>query len=144
LANLKREEPVAEAKPFDVPKRLVWEAYKRVKANRGAAGVDGQTLADFEKDLEDNLYKVWNRMTSGSYMPPPVRLVEIPKGNGGMRPPEFVPDRQNHARIDDATFIRDWGIIPAVEPSYMHDDVGSASAPRHRRPARRPNPLVLG
>jgi hypothetical protein len=60
------------------------------------------------------------------------------------RAPEFVPDRQNHARIDDATFIRDWGIIPAVEPSYMHDDVGSASAPRHRRPARRPNPLVLG
>ena len=73
---------MAEAKPFDIPKQLVWEAYKRVKANRGAAGVDGQSLADFEKDLKGNLYKVWNRMSSGSYFPPPVRLVEIPKGGG--------------------------------------------------------------
>ncbi len=77
---------MAEAKPFDVPKRMVWEAYKRVKANRGASGVDGQSLADFEKDLKGNLYKIWNRMASGSYFPPPVRLVEIPKGGGGMRP----------------------------------------------------------
>jgi retron-type reverse transcriptase len=77
---------MAEAKPFDVPKSLVWEAYKRVRANRGAAGVDGETLTLFEKDLEGNLYKVWNRMASGSYFPPPVRLVEIPKGKGGTRP----------------------------------------------------------
>ena len=84
--NLRGEEPVAEAKPFDVPKQLVWEAYKRVKVNRGAAGVDGESLAAFEKDLKGNLYKVWNRMSSGSYFPPPVRLVEIPKGNGGTRP----------------------------------------------------------
>lgn len=71
-----------EAKPFCIPKRAVWEAYKRVRANRGAAGVDGQSIADFEKDLSNNLYRIWNRMTSGSYFPPPVRRVEIPKDNG--------------------------------------------------------------
>lgn len=75
-----------EAKPYDIPKQLVWEAYQRVKANRGAAGVDGETLTAFEKDLKGNLYKVWNRMSSGSYFPPPVRLVEIPKDSGGKRP----------------------------------------------------------
>src|SRR3982750_3435266 len=86
-ANQRWEEPVSEAKPFDIPKRLVWDAYQRVKANRGAAGVDGVPLAAFETDLKNNLYKVWNRMASGSYHPPPVRLVEIPKATGGPRPP---------------------------------------------------------
>jgi group II intron reverse transcriptase/maturase len=71
------------AKPFCIPKRAVWEAYKRVRANHGAAGVDGQTIAEFEEDLKDNLYKLWNRMSSGSYIAPPVRRVEIPKDNGG-------------------------------------------------------------
>jgi group II intron reverse transcriptase/maturase len=71
------------AKPFCIPKRAVWEAYKRVRANHGAAGVDGQTIAEFEEDLKDNLYKLWNRMSSGSYIAPPVRRVEIPKVNGG-------------------------------------------------------------
>jgi RNA-directed DNA polymerase len=85
-ANPQGEEPVPEAKPYDIPKLLVWEAYQRVKANRGAAGVDGVSLAAFEKDLKGNLYKVWNRMSSGSYHPPPVRLVEIPKDNGSTRP----------------------------------------------------------
>src|SRR5258708_28596365 len=85
-ANQQWEEPVPEAKPYDIPKQLVWEAYQRVRANRGAAGVDGVSLAAFEKDLKGNLYKVWNRMSSGSYLPPPVRLVEIPKDNGGTRP----------------------------------------------------------
>jgi RNA-directed DNA polymerase len=70
-------------KPFDIPKGLVWEAYKRVKANQGAAGVDGQSVEDFETDLKNNLYKIWNRMSSGSYFPPPVRAVEIPKPHGG-------------------------------------------------------------
>src|SRR4051812_47900880 len=65
--------PVDRAKPFDIPKREVWEAYKRVRANQGAAGVDGQSIADFEADLSNNLYKIWNRMSSGSYFSPPVR-----------------------------------------------------------------------
>ena len=85
-ANRKREEPVSEAKPYDISKRLVWEAWKQVKENRGAAGVDSVSLAMFEKDLKRNLYKIWNRMSSGSYFPPPVRLVEIPKATGGVRP----------------------------------------------------------
>jgi len=76
----------SRGKAYDIPKQLVWEAYQQVKANRGAAGVDGQSLAAFEEDLKGNLYKVWNRMSSGSYFPPPVKLVEIPKDNGGTRP----------------------------------------------------------
>ena len=72
-----------EAKPFDIPKREVWEAFKKVKTNQGAAGVDGQSIADFEVDLSSNLYKLWNRLSSGSYFPPPVRRVDIPKANGG-------------------------------------------------------------
>jgi len=75
-----------KAKPFNISKREVWEAYKRVKANRGAAGVDHQSLDDFDKDLGNNLYKIWNRLSSGSYFPPPIRRVEIPKGNGKKRP----------------------------------------------------------
>jgi len=72
-----------EGKPFQIPKRLVWEAYKSVRVNKGAAGVDGQSIEDFEADLRDNLYKIWNRMSSGTYFPPPVRAVEIPKPHGG-------------------------------------------------------------
>jgi RNA-directed DNA polymerase len=74
-----------EGKPFDIPKRLVWQAWKRVKANGGAAGVDGVTIEVFEAGLRDNLYKIWNRMSSGTYFPPPVRAVEIPKSSGGTR-----------------------------------------------------------
>ena len=76
-----------KARPFDIPEREVWEASKKVKANRGAAGVDGQSISDFEADLSSNLYKLWNRMSSGSYFPPPVRRVMIPKAGGiGERP----------------------------------------------------------
>jgi RNA-directed DNA polymerase len=70
-------------KPYDIPKQQVWEAYRRVAANKGAPGVDGQDPGEFEADLKDNLYKIWNRMSSGSYFPPPVRAVEIPKPHGG-------------------------------------------------------------
>jgi RNA-directed DNA polymerase len=69
-------------KPFDVPKSLVWEAYKRVRANKGAAGVDRCSMEMFEKDLKKNLYKIWNRMSSGTYFPPAVKAVEIPKPGG--------------------------------------------------------------
>ncbi len=74
------------AKPFCISKWEVWEACKKVKANEGAAGVDGQSIAEVEEDLKDNLFKIWNRMSSGSYFPQPVRRVEIPKDNGGTRP----------------------------------------------------------
>ena len=59
------------AKPFDIPKRLVWNAWRLVRANRGAAGVDEESLEIFERDLKRNLYRIWNRMSSGSYFPPP-------------------------------------------------------------------------
>lgn len=74
-----------EGKPFAIPKQVVWQAWKSVKANGGAAGADGVTIEMFEKDLKNNLYKVWNRMSSGTYFPPPVRAVEIPKASGGTR-----------------------------------------------------------
>jgi hypothetical protein len=76
---------VSVAKPFRIPKRDVWEAYVRVKANQGAAGVDAESLEDFEADLKNNLYRIWNRMSSGTYFPPPVRQVVIPKRDGGER-----------------------------------------------------------
>jgi len=70
------------SKPFDIPKQLVWDAYLKVKSNKGAAGVDRQSLADFAQDEKNHLYKLWNRMSSGSYFPAPVRAVEIPKPGG--------------------------------------------------------------
>ena len=75
----------ATNKPFSIDKRLVYEAYKAVKSNRGAAGVDEQTIEQFDADLSGNLYRIWNRMSSGSYFPPPVRAVSIPKKSGGER-----------------------------------------------------------
>ncbi len=72
-----------EEKSFQIPKQLVWEAYGRVKANKGAAGVDGKSMNDFEEDLKNNLYRIWNRMSSGTYFPPAVKAVEIPKPHGG-------------------------------------------------------------
>ena len=75
--------PGPKEKWFAIPRLMVWEAWRRVKANKGAPGVDGQDLEEFEADLRDNLYKIWNRMSSGTYFPPPVRAVEIPKPHGG-------------------------------------------------------------
>ncbi len=107
------------AKPFDIPKREVWEAYKKVRANQGAAGVDGQSIADFEADLSNNLYKIWNRMSSGSYFPPPVRLVEIPKATGGLRPLGIptVADRV-------AQMVVKMHLEPLVEPCFHADSYG--------------------
>jgi len=73
------------AKPWVIPKQWVWDAYKRVKASGGAAGVDDQSIEEFEQDLKNNLYKLWNRMSSGSYFPPPVKRVQIDKREGGKR-----------------------------------------------------------
>jgi RNA-directed DNA polymerase len=77
--------PKNQGKSFDIPKRLVWDAYLKVRENKGAAGVDGVTIERFEENLEGNLYQLWNRMSSGSYFPGEVRAVEIPKSGGGVR-----------------------------------------------------------
>jgi len=108
-----------DAKPYVIPKRLVWDAYQRVKANQGAAGVDGESVAAFEADLTHNLYKVWNRMSSGSYFPPPVRLVEIPKDNGGIRPLGIptVADRV-------AQTVVKMVLEPVVDPHFHPDSYG--------------------
>ena len=74
-----------KGRSYHISKETVYAAYKHVKANKGAAGVDGITIQKFEEKLEDNLYKIWNRMTSGSYFPPPVKAVEIPKADGKVR-----------------------------------------------------------
>lgn len=74
-----------KTKPFNIPKQLFVQAYKLVKANAGAAGVDEESLEDFTKDLKNNLYKLWNKMSSGSYFPPAVKAVPIPKKSGGER-----------------------------------------------------------
>jgi RNA-directed DNA polymerase len=81
----KQEEPTSMTRPFVIPKRLVWEAFQRVKANGGSAGVDQESIETFEGKLGDNLYKLWSRMESGSYFPPPVKAVPIPKKSGGTR-----------------------------------------------------------
>jgi group II intron reverse transcriptase/maturase len=107
---------VPEVKPYSIPKQLVWEAYQRVKANRGTGGVDGETLAAFEKDLKDRLYKIWNRMSSGSYFPSPVRLVEIPKANGGKRP-LGIPTVMDGVAQTVVKMV----LEPAVEPVFHED-----------------------
>ena len=108
-----------EAKPYAISKQVVWEAYQKVKANHGAAGVDGQSIEAFETDLKGNLYKIWNRMSSGSYFPPPVRLVEIPKASGGSRPLGIptVGDRV-------AQMVVKMHLEPLVEPHFHPDSYG--------------------
>jgi RNA-directed DNA polymerase len=76
----------SKVKPFEISKWLVWEAYRKVSANKGAPGVDGETIEEFEQDMQGNLFKLWNRMSSGTYFPPPVKAVEIAKrGGNGIR-----------------------------------------------------------
>ena len=111
---------MTKAKPYAIPKQIVWDAYKKVKANRGAAGVDGQSLAAFEKDLKNNLYKLWNRMSSGSYFPPPVRLVEIPKGTSGQTRPLGIPTVSD--RI--AQMVVKLMLEPQIEPHFHEDSYG--------------------
>jgi RNA-directed DNA polymerase len=98
---------------------VVWEAYKKVKANQGAAGVDAKSIKDFEKDLKDNLYRIWNRMSSGTYFPPPVRSVPIPKKDGGTRCLGIptVSDRVAQAVVK-------LYLEPVVEPSFHPDSYG--------------------
>jgi RNA-directed DNA polymerase len=118
-ANWNREEPASAAKPFSIPKREVWEAFKRVKANQGAAGVDGQSIAEFEANLSGNLYKLWNRLSSGSYFPPPVLRVEIPKADGGTRPLGIPTVADRVAQEVARRYLE-----PILEPVFHNDSYG--------------------
>jgi len=108
-----------KAKPFKIPKRDVWEAFKRVKANQGAAGVDGQSITEFEANLKGNLYKLWNRMSSGSYFPPPVRRVDIPKADGETRPLGIPTVADRIAQEVARRFLE-----PILEPGFHPDSYG--------------------
>ncbi|HEY9013722.1 MAG TPA: reverse transcriptase domain-containing protein [Gemmatimonadales bacterium] len=113
-------EPKSQDKPFDISKWVVWEAYQRVKANKGAAGVDDESIAEFEQERDSNLYRIWNRMSSGSYFPPPVKAVEIPKAGGkGVRVlgVPTVADRVAQ------TAVRMY-LEPKVEPVFHPDSYG--------------------
>ena len=109
----------ATNKPFSIDKRLVYEAYKAVKSNRGAAGVDEQTIEQFDADLSGNLYRIWNRMSSGSYFPPPVRAVSIPKKSGGERilGVPTVADRVAQTVVKQV-------IEPILDPIFLADSYG--------------------
>jgi len=112
-------EPKPDGKPFAISKRLVWEAWRRVKANRGAAGVDEESIQAFEENLRGNLYKVWNRMSSGSYIPPPVRAVEIPKKKGGSRMLGVPTVADRVAQTVAYLYLE-----PMVEPVFHPDSYG--------------------
>jgi len=117
--NPQGEERVMTAKPFDIPKRRVWEAWRLVRSNAGAAGVDEESIEDFERDLKNNLYRVWNRMSSGSYFPQPVKEVLIPKKSGGQRPLGIptVADRI-------AQTVVKLKLEPELEPHFHEDSYG--------------------
>lgn len=107
-------------KPFAIPKGMVWEAYLKVKANQGAAGVDGESVAEFEKNLKGNLYKLWNRLSSGCYFPPPVRMVEIPKPEGrGIRVLGVPTVADRIAQTVVKLYLE-----PEVEPKFHGDSYG--------------------
>ena len=122
VVNQRWEEPITKTKPFSISKQVVWDAYRRVKANQGAAGVDGQSIKDFEVGLKDNLYKIWNRMTSGSYFPLPVRTVDIPKSDGRSR-------RLGIPAVSDrvAQMVVKMYLEPKVEPTFHADSYGYIS-----------------
>ena len=110
---------MTSTKPYVIAKRAVWEAYQQVKANRGAAGIDDETIAMYEQDLPGNLYKLWNRMSSGSYFPPPVKQVEIPKAKGGTRKLGIptVSDRIAQTVVKQI-------IEPKLDPMFHTDSYG--------------------
>jgi RNA-directed DNA polymerase len=107
-------------KPFVISKWEVQEAYRKVKANKGAPGVDGCTIDEFEADLKNNLFKIWNRMSSGSYFPPPVKAVEVPKPHGGGTRVLGVPTVAD--RIAQTVVAR--RLAEEVEPSFHPDSYG--------------------
>jgi len=106
-------------KPFGIAKREVWEAYKQVKANQGTAGVDGQSIEQFEEELSNNLYRLWNRLSSGSYFPPPVRRVDIPKDEKGTRPLGIPTVCDRIAQTVAKRYLE-----PILEPLFHRDSYG--------------------
>ena len=117
---MSKPKQVAVTKPFDISKHVVLKAWEQVKSNKGAAGVDGQSITEFEQDLKGNLYRIWNRMSSGSYFPPPVRAVEIPKTGGDGVRTLGVPTVSD--RIAQ-TVVRSY-LEPEVEPLFHPDSYG--------------------
>lgn len=114
--NQQWEESMESTKPFSISKQAVWEAYKQVKANHGAAGVDDESIAEFEGNLQDNLYKLWNRLSSGSYFPPSVKVVSIAKKEGGQRQLGVPTVADRIAQTVAKLYLE-----PLVEP-YFHED----------------------
>jgi len=121
LNNLRKikEETVQGARPYDIDKWKVYEAYKKVKANGGSSGIDGIEIEAYEANLKDNLYKLWNRMSSGSYFPKPVKLVEIPKANGDKRPLGIPTIEDRIAQMTAVQLMQ-----PLVEPFFHEDSYG--------------------
>ena len=115
-------------KSFEISKQVVWSAYKRVKANKGAAGVDAVTMTRFEEDLKGNLYKLWNRLSSGCYFPPAVKVVAIPKATGGVRQLGIPTVSDRIAQMVVKMYFE-----PRVEPVFHQDSYGY-----------RPNKSALG
>ena len=114
-----REEPSKQAKPFCISKQVVWKAYKRVKEKKGAAGVDAESIEAFESELKDNLYRIWNRMSSGTYFPPPVQSVPIPKKDGGTRYLGIPTVSDRVAQTVVKLYLE-----PEVEPIFHPDSYG--------------------
>ena len=113
-------EPKSQVKSFDIDKRVVWEAWRQVRANRGAPGIDEEAISEFESDLQGNLYKLWNRLSSGSYMPPPVKAVAIPKPHGGGVRTLGVPTVADRV----AQTVAKLYLEPQVEPMFHPDSYG--------------------
>ena len=108
-----------ETKPFTISKEAVNEAFKRVKANDGTSGIDNQSIADLEQDLENNLYKLWNRMSSGSYFPQLVKMVALPKSNGGTRILGIPTVEDRIAQMTSKIYFE-----PRVEPLFHENSYG--------------------
>jgi RNA-directed DNA polymerase len=114
-----REESRMTCKSYDIPKTLIWESWLHVKANQGAAGIDAETIERFETKLAANLYKLWNRMSSGSYFPPPVKAVPIPKKSGGVRVLGIPTVSDRIAQ----TAVKTW-LEPRLDPIFHGDSYG--------------------
>jgi RNA-directed DNA polymerase len=119
MINQKWEESLEKAKSFAISKQAVFNAYKRVKENKGAAGIDEVSIAEFDKELKNNLYKIWNRMSSGTYFPPPVKAVPIPKKNGGTRILGVPTVADRIAQMVAKEYLE-----PKVEPYFHKDSYG--------------------